>query len=101
MVVLGGVAGDASVAPDVGRSRANLEVPQEAVHGCRSASDHDFLSAMAEMECLFLLVYRGVRKRCQVRRPRDAWQMAVLQPVRWALSAHGLGAAQLAAQLRV
>jgi len=82
MVVLGRVAGVASAARDVGRSRVSLEVPQEAVHGCPSAWDHDFLSPMAEMERQFLSVHRGVRKRCRVRRPRDAWQMAVLQPVR-------------------
>lgn len=52
---------------------------QEEVRDCPSAWDRDFLSALAEPERLALLARRDVR----TRRPRDAWQRAVPQPVQW------------------
>jgi hypothetical protein len=68
------VAVDASAAQDAGRLDAIPCLRLEEVHDCRSASDRDFLSAMAVRERLVLLAGRDAPEQRRAQQPRDASQ---------------------------
>ena len=61
---------------------------REEVPDCPWASDHDFLTAMAVTERLFLLAHQGdARERNPALKPRVALRKVARHPVLLALSA--------------